>query len=69
MPEPGWKTIAVRDDLYFLVQTLAGELDRPINWVATRAIEYVTNECLPPSPGSAPPWEFDKGAAERFGLR
>ena len=69
MPAEGWTTIAVKDELYFDLQVLAGELDRPINWVAARAIEYATRRCLPTRSGGAPPWEFDKTAAEEIGLR
>jgi len=69
MPAEGWTTIAVKNELYTELQTLAGELDRPINWVAARAIEYVSRQCLPSQPGAVPPWLFDKEAAEKLGLR
>lgn len=69
MPAEGWMTIAVRAELYTEMQELAGALDRPINWVASKAIEHAVRRCLESRPGAIPPWEFNKKAAEEIGLR
>lgn len=71
MPEPGWKTIAVRDDLYDSVVVLAKELDRSISWVATKAIEYAVRECIRPDPldDQGVGTFYDPERAEKLGLR
>ena len=63
MPEPGWTTISVRDELYESVAALAKELDRSISWVATKSLEHAVSKCIPEAGA------FDPAAAEQLGLR
>jgi len=46
MPAQGWKTVAIRDDVYARLAALAGELERPIKWTANRAIEHIIGETM-----------------------
>lgn len=70
MPAPGWKTVALRDDVYDRLVGLSEELERPINWTANRAIEYVVGQCIHTYgvDDSKPP-SFDSQTAEELGLR
>ena len=67
MPAPGWKTITVPDSVYEDLSVLADLLDRPINWTATRSIEYAVAMCLAPRDGVGR--GLDRKVAEEFGLR
>jgi predicted transcriptional regulator len=67
MPAQGWKTVAIRDDVYARLAALAGELERPINWTANRAIEHIIGETMREhEDGNV---VFDSQTAEEFGLR
>lgn len=66
MPRDDWKTIAVRSDLYDKLSSLAGDLDRPVNWTANKALEYIVEGCYDDTLNGL---EFNSVAAETFGLR
>lgn len=70
MPRDDWKTVAIRSDLYDRLTILSDELERPINWTANRAIEYVIRQCIHTyGDNDSKPPSFDPQTAEEMGLR
>ena len=67
MPSSGWKTVAVDEVLYDRLVALAGELDRPVNWTARKALEHVVYSVMRREKDGAS--TFDPVTAEEMGLR